>query len=146
VDSDHIASPSSPLLRTKLLVDPDVRDTEVQIHPVRDRVGDHVVADQQAVHRAVQPDPDLGVVQVEVLDRRAAADRAADPVDLVGVDPFAYVALDREVGQVDPGAPAVRGVLAVEPVCAEHRLVGAGSASGRTLPLMIVHQLPARGR
>ena len=95
----------------------------MQVHPVRDLVDDDVVADQQPVHRAVQPDPDLGVVQVQPADRRTTTDRTADAVHLIGVDPVPYVALDREVGQMHTRAATVRGVLPVEPRRRVHRLV-----------------------
>ena len=67
--------------------------------------------------------PDLGVLDVEAVDRRVGQ-RAADAVDLVGVDALADVALDREAGQVHVGAAADRRVLAVEADAGVHRAVG----------------------
>ena len=110
------------MLRTKLFDDDRVRDAGVEVEPVGDLVDDDVVRDLQVVHRPVEPQADLGVLDVEAVDGRVAQ-RAADAVDLVGVDALAHVALDGEAGQVHVAAAAVGGVLAVEADAGVHRAV-----------------------
>ena len=84
-----------------------------------------VLRDLHVVHRPVEPDADLGVVDVQAVDRRVAQ-RAADAVDLVGVDALAHVALDGEPGQVHVVAAADGRVLAVEADAGVHGAVGCG--------------------
>ena len=69
VFSDHIARPSSPVLRMKLFDSDRVRHAGVEVEPVGDLVDDDVVGDLQVVHRAVEPHAHLGVVDVEAVDR-----------------------------------------------------------------------------
>ena len=91
----------------------DVAPALADVDAVGHLVDDHVVAHEQVAAGAVEPDPDLGVLDVEALDHRAA-ERAADPVDLVRVDALGDLADDREVGEAHVVGAAVLGPLAVE--------------------------------
>ena len=120
-----MARPSSPVFRT------NVFDTAELVTPVWkftpsaiwSTITLFVICD--VVHRAVEPDADLGVLDVEAVDRRVAQ-RAADAVDLVGVDALAHVAADGEPGQVHVVAAADGRVLAVEADAGVHGAVGCG--------------------
>ena len=122
------------MLRKKLFDTAELVTPRVEVERVGDQVDDDVVADREVRHRAVEPQADLGVVDVQPVDRRVAH-RAADAVHLVGVDALADVALDREAGQVDVAAAAVRGVLAVEADAGVHRAVGRRRAEGDLVAL-----------
>lgn len=100
-----------------------VRHSLMEVDAVRNLVGDHSVRDRHVVHRPVEPDADLRVMDIEAVDRRVAQ-RPADAVHLVGVDSLAHVSLDCEVRQVHVVTSAVGCVLAVEPDARVHRAVG----------------------
>ena len=120
-----------------------VRDAAAEVDPVADHVRDDRVAHRQVVHRPVEPEPHLRVMDVEPVDRRVAQ-RASDAVHLVCVHAVADIALDREVRQMDVvAASAVVDVLAVEADARMHRAVGKRRGSVTWRPRMIVHQLPA---
>src|SRR4029453_4147947 len=67
----------------------------VEVQRVGDLVHHDGVGDPEVGHRAVEPQADLGVPDVEVADGRVAH-RTADAVHLVGVDALTDVTLDGE--------------------------------------------------
>jgi hypothetical protein len=106
----------------------------VEVHAVGDLIGHHRVGDGQVVHRPVEPQADLGVVDVEPVDG-GVAQRSADPVHLVGVDALSYVAFDCKVRQVHVVGAAVCGVPAVEADSGVNRAVGKRGAQGDLVAL-----------
>ena len=144
VVSDHIARPSSPVLRTKLL-----RTTEF-VTPVWKLSASAIwstmmlFGDPHVRHRAVEPHarPWCGGCSRPSIGR--VAHRAADAVDLVGVDALAHVALDREAGQVHVAAAAVGRVLAVEADAGVHRAVRRRAWSSAT-SLALDDRVPVAG-
>ena len=120
-----------------------VGHADVEVHAVGDLVDDDVAFDRDIAHRTVEPDADLGVLDVQAAEARVA-ERPADAVDLIGVDALAHIALDREAGQVHVAAAAGRGILSVEADSGVHRAVRRRRRQRRpAMPLKVVYQLPA---
>ena len=118
--SDHIAMPSSPVLRMNVLDDRHVADAVVQVDAVGHGVLDAEMWIASGRRRTVEPGTDLGVLDPQVVDGRAAAERAAEAAvgDLVVANPVVSPKIAKSA--------RCTAVLGLGVAVAEHADAGAG--------------------